>query len=214
MTSEGDLSNFTFVNAGSNDETMGALLRITSSVDGFNIASLIVSDSDSTASSSGTVTFPGGATPISADSLFLMASFNDRSLTMSGYAIVTSNPAWTERTDTDYTAGTPVSQAIATATRSVATASGNYSIDVSADGDMLGILIAINEITNVTVTLDLATLAASPKDLSITGDANVTLDLATLAASPKDVTIATASPKFSNTGKTDSSPTITNTSKS
>ncbi len=74
-----------------------------------------------------------GLTPAYADSLYLIVSAfttgGTSSPYFSSYAMVTSNPTWTERTEYDTGGGDAMS--IASANRSATTATGNISLNIS-----------------------------------------------------------------------------------
>ena len=138
----------------------------------------------------------------------------DAQTTWSAAAITNDNPTWTERLDSVINAAeVDGGILVATAPASAATATGNWTATSSGTVTSGSVLLSLEEDTNATVTLDLATLAATQKALSITGNADVALDLATLAASPKEPTIAITARKYTATSKADTSPTIANTSK-
>lgn len=176
-SSDVSASNFTFSSAGA-DEARGTLVYLESSADGFTIS--IIQDRhefDSGFASS------SGVTPLSPDCFLLFGLFISSDTEASGYAIATDNPTWTERTDrtTDGWAQN-VGQALATAPRPEATATGSYSATLTAfvggatiNKNTFGALLAVNEDVNVTVNATPLTTSTTVPEETVTADANVTV---------------------------------------
>lgn len=205
-------SNFTFSFSGGTAALNGSIHRLSSSEGGFSES--IISHSIDSDTGSTTRTFTIGVTPGAANSMLLFDTWDDdQAATHSSYAVTTSNPTWTERLDQQNLNG--VAHAVATATRPEVTNTGNATVVSTSSGDAFGTMISIGEIIDGSVTLDAANIEITANDFaSITGDANVTLGVAQLTVTPNEITAAQATPKWTNTSKTDTSPTITNVQKS
>lgn len=125
-------SNFTFVDDGDASPKTGSILRIA----GFNTATpSSVFNGDGTQASTATPSFASTVTPDSPDSIVLFAIGTyggDTSHTFSSYAVVTSNPSWTEIMDLYYPNSTSsLGFGLAWASRPQITATGNSSCTIS-----------------------------------------------------------------------------------
>lgn len=213
-------SDFTFTMTTANRRLVH-LFRITGDFSA-GVASLIVSDNDNNVTKSGsTFTFPGGVTPLGANSFLLFGAIggdptSSASNTFSNFAVTNSNPSWTIEYNSVMPGGAADSilAAVASATFTPASTTGAYLVDNSeAANEVGGKLVAITEVQNGSVTLDLASLTATPRDFaSLTGGANVTLDAASMTATAQTVTAAAAAAKWVNTDKS-SAGSITNQDK-
>lgn len=160
----------------------------------------------------GTSATTGTITP-APNSLLLFVVSNDDDKTISGYTITTSDPSWTEAFDVQG-ASSNSSIALAYATRPEATATGTGTATASASTSGEASLIAVAIPPNVTVSPSVLTATASIVAPAITGTANVSPAVITATASIQAPTIDTSASKWSNTSKSDTSPTISNESKS
>lgn len=114
-----------------------------------------------------------GFTPSYANSGFIIfaANFNGDG-TASGYAIATDNPTWTE--DYESTAGGNRGIFGASAIRTAATATGNFSLSgVGAGTDTVAQMIAIRPIVDVTVSPSVITSTGTVLSPTVTGGATV-----------------------------------------
>lgn len=191
------------------------LFRITSGGDfSGTIASLIVSDFDSDATGASPTSFPGGVIPNFANSLLILGAIQNttaQSVTLSAPAVTNNNPAtWTIQ---DSGGATAISFIVASATYTVATTTGAYTVNSTINSQAGGFLLSIYDSGNASVTLDVASLTATPQEPTVTGGASVTLDVATITAIAPDVTAAAPEAKWVNTDKSNAG-TITNTDKS
>jgi len=211
-------SDFTFtISGGEPNNVCGAILRITGSAFA-GTANVVATDSDTSGAQN--PSYSGGVTPGAANTLLIMGAVAGGSVTgvtTGSYAVVNDNPTWTERADLTETGGASndILLAIATATFSVGTATGNYSLSFSADpGDSIGFLLSINETTNVTVSPTVITSSLNVQAPTVSGGATVTVG-STLSIVLNIVapTVSAGTAKWSNTDKS-SAPTYTNTDKS
>lgn len=136
-------TNFTFTITGGTIQTAGGLLRI----DGHSFGNPIwTSAGDGVVSNTPTPYFANTITPAVANSLLIMAVVCIQGQgNQSSYAVVTSNPTWTEIFDFNTASNGGMSFSLATATRSQTTATGNSSVSstVGATADWTGIIIAV-----------------------------------------------------------------------
>lgn len=173
-------SNFTFTGGGTDAFMSGAIWRITGT------ASTPIDTNSTLNTWSGTsADIAMGITPARASNLLLIlvgGSGIGSDSDFSGYAIATSNPSWTEAYDVNGTSN--LSQiAGAYAIRPEITATGNVSFSSSGSASAgQACIISIQNILDATVSLDVATLASSAPEPTVTGGATVNLDVATLAS--------------------------------
>lgn len=135
--------------------------------------------------------------------------------TVSGYAIVTSNPSWTERLDINDASSRAL--AAATATRPEATSTGAWSCSLAGtDGaaDSASFLIAVKPVADATFNASVLSLTSSiPGTITVSGTANFTASAQVLTPSIPTPTISTPTPEWSNPDKS-SAPTWANPDKS
>lgn len=213
-------SNFTFTGGASGEPKMGVIYRITGNFAGSSTPTdfMVVDTDNSVTPSGGTVTFPGGVTPLAASALLVFAitcgeSPGADAPQFSSHAVANSNPTWTEDVDEGLQVGAFMNMGTAHATFSVATTTGAYSVASGRTSVHGGALVAINETTNGSVTLDVASMTATPQAPTVTGGASVTLDVASVTATAQTMTAAATAAKWVNTDKS-SAGAITNTDKS
>lgn len=148
-------SNFTWTGVGG-QVLGGGLARI----DGHHSTNpLGVSANDGTITATATPSFPITVTPNDASSLFLFVigtyDNSNSTITSSTYAIVTSNPTWTEAFDLPLNGGGGSSwhTALASATRTQITATGNASATISKScAQFAGIMIVVRPQITVTAS--------------------------------------------------------------
>lgn len=218
-STDASATNFTFLIAGgngaANDYIGGALLRISGTSP---VASVALFDNGNHTAGGTTHTYSGGVSPLSADQLLVMGVFGRHTggagVTVSNYAVATSNPTWTERFENSVNSATDYTIAVATAPRAESTATGDFSADFNASvGDSVGILFAVIEAQNVTVSPAVITMTTTVHAPTIIGSANVSPAVITMTATVQAPTVTTAASEWINTTKS-SSGSITNTSKS
>lgn len=115
----------TMTNSGNSGALGGAIARITGTTVG---SSLPTAQNSAIPGGGTTFTYTMGITPPDANSLLLFFSSNCQSNTSSNYAIVTSNPTWTEQWDQTASPNFAGSMAMASAVRVQTTATGNASL--------------------------------------------------------------------------------------
>lgn len=202
-------SDFTFsLNSQSHSYT-GSIARITGS--GFTYQ---VDDGESESNAS--ATFSGGVTPNVANTLlmFYVVTGASTAASVSNYAITTDNPTWTERFQLDETSGGDITTAMATASRTATSATGDFTATIGTTADATGVLIAIDPTINVSVSPSVVSLSASVQSPTISGNANIAVsNPLTVTTSVNSIAVATTDGAWSNNAK--SSPaTFTNTAKS
>ena len=187
-------------------------------VDGHEDSSPIGASLSSLAAEDDTPSFATGITPTESSLLFmfnvLSLDQNASVLTMSGYAITTSNPSWTENFES--LAG-ETGMSTASATRPETTSTGAWSYSTTNNGtanlsDHVSFLIAIKPNINSTINADVQNIASSIQAPTITGGANVSPAVLSVASAVQAPTITTPANTWSNTSK--SSTTWTNLNKS
>lgn len=162
--------------------------------------------------------YAAGVSPIVADAFFFMGVIGTHTagagVTVGTYAVTTSNPTWTERMESSINDTTDYTLAVATAPRPESTATGDFSaIFSSATTESVGVLFAIIEATNVTVSPSVITAATTINAPTVTGGAVVSPAVITANATIQAPTVTTAAPKWTNPDKS-SAGTITNPDKS
>lgn len=215
-------TNFTFTNSsGAGLMMAGAIYRITGQ--GGTPSLQIAIDGDTT--NDLTPTFTNTVTPVFADSLLLFlvtAQDNQISGSVSGYAITTSNPTWTEQYDIYGTGDTYFGagdgdglMAGASATRPEVTATGDSTCTfVNFAGNCVGAIVVIPPLTSVTVSPSVLNATFSVQAPSVTAGATVTVSAALSATfSVQAPTVSFPTPDFTNLDKSATS-TFTNPDKS
>lgn len=136
-------SDFTFVGSHSNG-LCGIIYRISGPTT--TLSNIVIAAALGGSGSSASQVYANTITP-AADSIIIQHfTVKDVATTNGTYAIVTSNPSWTERFDNSFTTLTDVSCANASATRPEATATGNGSCTwgtVVNGGSSLGIQVGV-----------------------------------------------------------------------
>jgi len=193
-------SNFSFTKGGGNDESVGAILRFSSDVGSFDASSLIVGDAN-LAAGNPTITFVGGVTPASANSFLVMGVFTDASSTSTGWAVVTDNPSWTEVLDEVISEGNDATLSIAYGSRAETSATGNYSTILGANNDGIGILIALNEMVDVTISPDPIVMTSTVPSVVVTADANIAPSPLVITASVPAPTVTVTTVSWTNESK-------------
>lgn len=165
-------SDFTFDNSsGGNHDQCGFIMRITGS--GFTGAANIKL-SGITSVAAPNVSFTG-VTPLGTNSLLILGAGFDAtsSRTASGYAVVNSNPTWTERADVPHSGDNDGGICVATAIYAPNTPTGNASFTVSGDGSAYCFLISVQENTSAAVSGATGTLTLSGNVGTVTAAAAV-----------------------------------------
>lgn len=194
-----------------NDGADGVIMRI----DGHNSASPIgtIGTFNSQANTT-SPTFTTGITPSTGDSLILMLGvYNEGGGgSVSTFSIVTSNPSWTARINTQMADGKGLF--CASAVRPQATATGNFSVtsDLSANTDWYGALISLPPNPDVTVSPAVITASATVLSTVVVGGAVVSPAVINITANIQAPTPATPTPDWSNQTKHSSSWTDQNKS--
>lgn len=202
---------------GANDYIAGVIIRFTGTapITGTGFADT-GSDTDG-----GAGAYTGGVDPRVADNILVLGAIardaaGGGANSVTGYAVTTSDPTWTERLDTAQTTGGGVDYCfgVATGPRAASTATGNFSATFDGDvDDSVGVLVAVIETTNVSPAPAVVTVTASVQAPSIVGTASVTPSVITLTASVPAPAVATAAPEWANATKS-SAPSWSNMNKS
>lgn len=119
-----------------------AMMRITG-----NRSTNIITSSSGQATDASTTITATTLTPLEADSLLLFFAFAAAAPTVSGYAIATSNPSWTELYDEN---GLSHGFSAAWAVRPEVTATGSATATSSDIGDNIGQMIVVSAMPNFT----------------------------------------------------------------
>lgn len=179
-------STFTFSFTSTMDKIVAQLFRV-SATGSFTDASTQVSAVVATDSSTGgenNIT-ASSLTPIRTSPLMIMAAglASDTNVAFSGYGLANNNPTWTETEDALFDpSGIGLNYSSAYATYSASTATGNFDIDVSLNGNYVLGLVSINE--DVSVEITPTTLALTPTINTPTLSAGVSFTPTTLVSAP------------------------------
>ena len=212
-------SDFTFDTSEIVSNIAGAILRIT----GYATTSgeeIMGAEADSDiAVNSATISLETTLAPNNNGTLFVMgfvaADAGGGVATVGSYALSDGATTFTELFDTSEDAGSvdPV-LAAAYGIQTTATTLTTFGATISQSReDHYGAIIAVQPLTNASVSLDALSLTGTVNTLTAIGGANVTLDQIALTATPNDVSAVEATPKWSNTDKSSPS-SFTNTDKS
>lgn len=139
------LITLTTIDGTTNEYMVGAIVRVTGTNPVVS-ASYFALQEDTNGGT--TNTYTNSITPGAADSLLIMGVLGrgGTTPTISGYAITTSDPTWTERYDTFVNDATDFSFAVATASRPQVTATGDSTAVFSSSVDYsTGMIISIGE---------------------------------------------------------------------
>lgn len=198
-------TDFTFAphsgNGGTNDYIAGSLIALSGT---FPVSSTAFCDADAdTDNGSATQSYTGGVTPGVADNVLIMAGLiSSLAGSVSNYAIATDNPTWTERHDTNVNDTNDYTFGVATAPRAAITATGTYQLDASSGTPpSVGVLIAVVEATNVTVSPAVVIASASIQAPTVAASAAVSPSVVTASASIQAPTVTTADSKWVNPNK-------------
>lgn len=188
-------SNFTFTTNSSSALCGGALYRISG---GASINGAIDGEIDTT-----TPTFTNTITPSLADSVMLFlvtaADAGDTTGSVSGYAITTDNPTWTERYDFTGSQGVANGSnaqgimAGATASRSQTTATGDSSCTfVNYSQNLVGAIVVITPPQNVNLSMPVGTLALTSPTPTPIVDVNLSIPAGELTINGQTPTLTTS----------------------
>lgn len=189
-------SNFTFGATGT-AILGGAILRI----DGFVTTGLLNDNGAQQVNSPG-ATYANTVTPTAANPLMLLFVAANENIAASNYAIVTSNPTWSEQYNFGSAAGQRM--ACASASRPQSTATGNSAADWTggtAGIDSYGIQVAIDSFVSVTVTGSTGSLVLNGNSGTVTGTANVTGSTGSLVLNGNSGTVVIGTPDWNNQDK-------------
>lgn len=212
-SSDAAATDFTFTYAGSfGGQNLSAILvAYSGSFTSTSNITAIDTSYDADADSDDIGEWTGGITPLADSTLVMigMASCSNASTSsLSGYAITTSNPTWTERADFGNTSNSDTRMGFADATRPESTATGNYEINFNSTGnvnDAFGVLLSISESVNVTVSPTVITATASVQTPTVSGGATVSPTVVTVTISVQSPTVSTPTPDWTNTDKNNTS---------
>jgi len=213
-------SDFSFTNGSGEGMGMaGAIYRISGSSGVPVMAGATTGDSSSP-------TFTNTITPAVADSLLLFLYTGTDSVgssqSVSGYAVTTDNPTWTERYDqygdlfSFFGAGQGVSPLMsgATAPRTAVSATGDSTCSITTSYSYnTGVIVVIPPAISVTVSPAVIEATVSVQDPTVAGGATVSPAVIELTASVQAPTVTTPAPKWVNEDKSATS-TFTNEPKS
>lgn len=196
-------SDYTFSASGNTTKMAGVILRIS----GQAVGNEVVSEYDTDNVSSTTLTYTTALTPVSPESLLIMAVVGRGASnpTVSGYAS-TPSATWTERSDLSFEAGTiDFFFGVATApyTGTTQLTAREFTLSASSNSDsQTSVIVAVNALQNASGTS--ALLSISPTFFSPAASAGTTGSSALHAASPTfpvPFARATTPPQWTNQTK-------------
>jgi len=187
------------------------LIRVT----GGSTVGLVHDDSVDTDSDTSKV-FGNTVTPAGADSLILFYVAAGMNGSISAQAITTDNPSWTELSDSAFNSGANyVTHAIAYASRTAVTATGDSSCTLSTNSRAFGVIVAIQPQLDVTVTGSTGSAVLNGNSGTVTGSANVTGSTGSIVLNGNTGTLNTPDPDWFNDDKSAPTPSeFANTPKS
>lgn len=203
-------SNFSFVKNGNNStRVVGSLYRVS------GVA--VVTGTIATTNTDSTPTFTNTITPNANSLLLFLTTVSEPSPvsgSVSGFAITTDNPSWTEVYDSTSLVTDGGLHGGAYASRSQATATGDSTCTyVTVQQNSIGAIVALAPVVNATASVAVAEATFSAPTISGTGTAVSSPAVATLTFTAPTITAVAPTPDWTNQSKS-SSDTWTNTSKS
>lgn len=210
-SSDASASDFTFTNADTSTMSRaGILYRITGTFGGAGNLAADGFDTSSDASPS----YSSGVDPNGSTALLIMGTITaTQGVTSSTYAVANNNPTWTERCDLSVNGTSDVTLSSATASYTVGTTTGNYSLALSSAVNSFGYIIAISDNENASVTPSVVTATLAVQAPTVTGSAGVSPSVITTTAAVQAPTVTTATPTWTNPDKS-SAPSWNNPNKS
>jgi hypothetical protein len=197
-------SNFAFTSAGTTDNAIGTLFRITGT-NGFASIAINIRSSGATNGSPTTTPSISGVTTIADNSLLLIitsAEKTDGDIDYSAYAVANSNPTWTEEYDiNNEPSGIANNMAVASAQYATAGATGNVTVTTNESTQHALALIAITENINATTSPAVISVATSVQAPTVTGGAAVSPAVISVATSVIDPTVTTPADTWSKQSK-------------
>lgn len=188
-------SNFTFTLTGT-ASAGGALMRIIGA-----LTSNLINDVGDQAPNTGSPTYTNSATPVGTYALYLFLVVGNEQMTVSNYAITTSNPTWTELYDMN---NAVMVMSLAYATRPQSTATGDSSCSLasgSGSEDSYGIMVIIDSIENTLVSASVLEMTLNIQSPSISGSSNTSVSELQSTFSIQAPTISTSLPLWKNQSK-------------
>lgn len=210
-------TNFTFLvisgNGDSNDYIAGTLIACSGTAP--ISQAVFLGAGEDIDNSSATQVYTGPITPTVADSVLIMGSLASGVVTnVSGYAIATDDPTWTERHDTSVNDSNDYTLGIATAPRTAVTSTGDFQVTYgTGTPPSIGVLLAVIETQSVTASPAVVTMTATVQAPTVTAGANISTTVITMTVSVQAPTVTTAAPDWANIDKS-STVTLANTDKS
>lgn len=168
-----------------------------------------------TDNSSATQVYTGGITPPVADNVLVMATLASGVVTtVSGYAITTNDPTWTERHDTNVNDTNDYTLGVATAPRSQITATGDFQVTYgTGTPPSIGVLVAVIEQQNASVSPAVVEATTEVQAPTVSAGANVSPSVVEATANVIAPTVSAGNAKWNNADKSAAS-SFTNTDKS
>lgn len=199
-------SSFAFAlggTGGTNDYNGGALLRISGTAP---VTSAAFYDGGADTDGGTTNNYTGGVTPLVADCLLVMGVYGRHAsgagVTVDSYSVTTSNPTWTERFEHSANDTDDYTIAVATAPRPEITATGDFAAVFSASQThSSGVLIAIVETTNVTVSPSVISTVLNIQAPTVEAGASVSPSVITATVAVQAPTVTTEASDWSNKAK-------------
>lgn len=185
--------NYTFTQAGSAEMMGGYIFRITGQDDSTPIGASSIKANTSTNQAPATTITPGPSSML----FYAINAFSGSSTSAGSYAIVTSNPTWTEEIDTS-TGGNEILFAIASATRPEATATGAGSALLSATRESVVSLISIDIESDIVANADVVNITGTALTPTIAASSTVTADVTSATLTALDPTVATTIVSWDN----------------
>lgn len=200
-SADASATDFTFTNSVSvNDSFVGFLVRLTG--DEFAGTANIISSVDVNNSAASSHTYTPGLTPTATTSLFILGTFVRESANgVSNYAITNNNPTWTERTDIAETSGIDASMGMATASVSVASNTGDFTLNTTNSKETIGFLLVVSESVGVNPAPAVITATASVQAPTVTGGSNASPAVITATATVQSPTVTVAEAMWNNQDK-------------
>lgn len=192
-------TDFSWTSTGSNDTTIGAILRITTTESFGSIAANVAAIANSALTTT-------GVTSLSPTTLLLLAGCDETIagtvVDFSAYSIANNDPTWTEEYNVGNGGGLRSNLGIASAQYPYQQATGNSSVTSDqGTSDVASAIVAISESQNVTVTTTVITSAISVQGVTVAGSANISTSVFSLATSVPSPTVTTEGPEWTNPDK-------------
>jgi hypothetical protein len=153
-------SNFAFSIGGAAGDGMAGAIVVISGASFAGVVNIQSTSDDNTAGGASSHTYTPGLTPVLTNALMLIGCYAGVNSNVSSYAITNNNPTFTEREDVAINTTRDTTIGVASATPSVASATGDYTLTTGITADTIGYMIIVTESVNANGNHPILTMAS------------------------------------------------------